>query len=295
MENLPPPLSRKVIRGPVGRLAGWLAAGIAWRARALWERMRYARTTLGLSIRLGAGFSQPEAELIRDAQRYWNDPPNPSLKQNSHWRGVGIFADDARWLELGREHLRLYQELARSLGRGQPVTRMVEWGCGGGMNAVHFGRQAREFYGVDIAPASLEECARQMQTAGLTFTPVLIDAARPEAALPQIPGPCDLYISTYVFELVPTPEYGVRLLRIAHQLLAPGGLAFIQIKYSEGDVRTASRRWGYVKNLAWNATYRIEAFWLAAVDCGFTPKLVSLVPKQPAVSDRNYAYFLLVK
>jgi hypothetical protein len=110
-----------------------------------------------------------------------------------------------------------------------------------------------------------------------------------------VEGLCDLLISTYVFELLPTPEYGLRVLRIASELLAPGGIAVIQVKYSEGNWKTKSHGWAYVKNLAWNATYRIEEFWQAAGRCGLTPKMVTLLPKQPLVNDRNYAYFLLQK
>ena len=87
----------------------------------------------------------------------------------------------------------------------------------------------------------------------------------------------------------------MRVLTIAYKALAPGGIAVIQIKYHSGDWRTEARRWGYGKNLSWNATYRIEDFWTATSDCGFTPRMITLVPQQPLVSDRNYAYFLLQK
>jgi cyclopropane fatty-acyl-phospholipid synthase-like methyltransferase len=241
------------------------------------------------------GFTDSETKLIRDSQNYWNNVSD-RCKQNSHWRGVGKFADDSRWLALGREHLQLYEEFARVLGIKHPLKRIVEWGCGGGMNAIHFGRLAEEFCGIDISSANLQECARQMTAVGLrNFTTILIDAAEPEAALGRVQGLSDLLISTYVFELLPTPEYGLRVLRIAYELLAPGGAAMVQIKYSEAGRSTASRRWAYAKNLAWNATYRIEEFWQAAERSGFTPKMVTLVPKQPLVNDRNYAYFLLVK
>ena len=43
------------------------------------------------------------------------------------------------------------------------------------------------------------------------------------------------------------------------------------------------------------ATNRIEEFWEAARQCGFIPKMITLLPKQPLVSDRNYAYFFLLK
>ena len=280
--------------GVITNRFSWFSSGIGWRARTFLEKARRATTVLEIVVRNAIGES--ETKLIGASQAYWNDPSDQSLKQNSHWRGVGIFGDDSRWLALGREHLQLYEAFARVLDLKQSLKRIVEWGCGGGINAVHFGRLANEFYGIDISSSSLEECERQMIAAGLrNFTPVLIDAADPEAVLGLVQGSCDLFVSTYLFELLPTPEYGTRILRIAHELLAAGGIAIIQIKYSEADRTTTSRRWAYAKNLAWNATYRIEEFWLAAQRCGFTPKMVTLQPQQPLVNDRNYAYFLLLK
>ena len=82
-----------------------------------------------------------------------------------------------------------------------------------------------------------------MKLAGLTnFARVLIEASDPDAALTRVAGPCDLFLCTYVFELLPSPEYGLRLLRIAHQLLAPGGIAIVQVKHS-ADWKSKSRMW----------------------------------------------------
>lgn len=104
------------------------------------------------------------------------------------------------------------------------------------MNAVHFARIAAEFYGVDVSRSSLDECARQMQAEGLlNFRPILIDAADPEGAVGKLGGLCDLFLSTYVYELLPSPEYGLRVLRIAHRVLSTGGIAMIQVKYSDGN------------------------------------------------------------
>lgn len=274
----------------------WLSGGLGWRVRAILEKARNAKVAIEIAVREATGLNETETKLIEDSQTYWNDGADSSLKQNSHWRGVGVFSDDTRWLALGQEHMKFFGEFARVVDLKYPLKRIVEWGCGGGMNAVHFGRLADEFCGVDISSSSLEECGKQMRTAGLhNFAPILVDVATPESALSRLGGTCDAFISTYVFELLPTPEYGIRILRIANEMLIAGGIAMIQIKYSEGDAKTRSRAWAYAKNLAWNATYRIEDFWVAAHQCGLTPRMVTLQPQQPLVHDRNYAYFLLQK
>ncbi|MGK2914264.1 MAG: hypothetical protein ACSLE5_07390 [Porticoccaceae bacterium] len=161
---------------------------------------------------------------------------------------------------------------------------------------MHFATQAQEYFGVDIASASLDECRTQLESAGLrNFTPVLIDAACPEAAREAIQNPCDLFLSMYVFKLLPSPEYGLRILKIAYELLSPGGLAFIQIRYITSSWKSAPRGWGYKGHIPHMTAYRIEEFWEAAQDAGFTPRIVKLLPKQPLNSGNRYAYFLLQK
>lgn len=102
---------------------------------------------------------------------------------------------------------------------------------------------------------------------------------------------CDVFLCFYVLELVATPEYGERILHIARDLLAAGGLALIQIKYNDGRWRTRPRRRGYRTGLAEMTTYPIHGFWELADSCGLKPELVQLVPRNEL--DQRYAYFLL--
>ncbi len=190
----------------------------------------------------------------------------------------------------------MYRELARLMESPQPVRVIVEWGCGGGANAVHFAREAERFYGIDISPHSLDECRRQMDAEGLTgFRPVLIDVERPEIAVDAVGELADLFLSFYVFELLPTPEYGIRVLRTAYTMLRPGGMALVQIKYRTTDPSTRPKRWGYARNLAQMTTYPIDVFWQIAEQCHLTPLAVRLVPVQPTVNDERYAYYALRK
>lgn len=208
--------------------------------------------------------------------------PGPAAPRRFHaWR-AGLPADTA-----------LRRDIPKLLGSNAGSGRVVEWGCGGGANAVHFAPPAQELIGVDISQESLEECGRQVESVCSTpVRKVLVDVENPEAALEIIPGECDLFLSFYVFELLPTPEYGGRIQRIAHRLLAPGGLALIQIKYDCGSWRTRSRGRSYRSGPAGMTTYTIPAFWGLAERCGWTPKYVQLVPKDEL--DERYAYFLLV-
>lgn len=240
------------------------------------------------------GARQPESRISADAQDYWRRPAGATWRGNSHWRDAPVFDGTDLWTRIGAQHLDLFDAGARMCGFDRPWHRVLEWGCGGGANAIHFAPRAGEFIGVDISAETLQECAKQIDAVCETpFRPIAIDVAAPESAIPRIDGTCDVFLSCYVFELVPTPEYGERLLRIAHEVLAPGGLALIQIKYSDGRRRTRSRRRAYRRGLAEMTTYPIDEFWQLGQRCGFVPKAVHLVPRNEL--DERYAYFFLTR
>jgi len=238
------------------------------------------------------GIRQSTSSVAKQAQSWWRQPPVHKHSIYSHFRD-GF--DDATWLNIGRESFDLFESFSKSMKFDRPAGRVVEWGCGGGANAVHFGREATEYIGIDVNEKTLAECGRQMELAGLThFTPLLIDIPEPEAVLQKIPSPCDLFVCLYVFELFPSQSYGMRVLKIAHQLLRPGGMAMIQIKYSVNRA-TQSRGWGYKFGVANMTSYRIDEFWQHATGAGFLPHCVHLMPQQRTVSDERYAYFFLRK
>jgi SAM-dependent methyltransferase len=241
-----------------------------------------------------AGLRHAESRIFGDSQVYWHTSGDDRWKANSHWRDAPVFAGSDLWSRIGREHLDMVERGARLVGSPRPWDRVIEWGCGGGANAVHFASRAKEFIGVDISADSLRECARQVDAVCDTpFRPVVVSVAEPEKAVTEVGGQCDLFLCCYVFELIPTPEYGERLLRIARDLLAPGGLALIQIKYDEGRWSTKPRRRAYRTGLAEMTTYPIATFWELAAACGLRPEAIQLVPKNEL--DERYAYYLLSK
>lgn len=243
----------------------------------------------------GAGMTQSENRIAADAQAYWTDTGGQRWQADSHWRDASVFGGTDLWARIGREHLAMLDRGARATGFDRPWNRVVEWGCGGGANAVHVAPRCAEFVGVDIAEQNLAECGRQVAEVCQTpFRPVLVQVGDPEAAVAELgPGSCDVFLCCYVFELIPTPEYGARLLRIARELLVPGGLALIQIKYDEGRFRTRPRRRAYRRGLADMTTYPIPEFWELVEACGLRPQWVELVPENEL--DRRYAYFLLTR
>ena len=244
------------------------------------------------TVRLGFGDS--EERLVGDARAYWVDgTAESSWRGFSHFRDADVFRT-TDWESVGQDHWNLFERLARVHSADARFSRIVEWGCGGGSNALAFAPHCDEFIGVDVNQTSLDECSRQLAAQpGTRFTPVLADMARPEEAVKRV-GAVDLFLCVYVLELVPSPEYGMRILQIARQVLENGGLAFIQIKYQTTDWRTAPRRHRYRGTRAAGMTsYPIDDFWIRMTELGLHPEACYLVPHNAL--DSRYAYYLLSK
>lgn len=240
------------------------------------------------------GYREDATELAKTAQAFWNDLTPPQRRQEAHWRGHGVFGDDTVWLDLGRRHLELLQRVMAENGAGLDRPRVLEWGCGGGANAVHFGREASTFYGVDISADSLAECGRQMADAGMKcFVPVLVEAHRARSALPQIGSSVDLFLCLYVMELLPTEEHAFEILDIAAETLRPGGWALIQIRRTVPGPAGGSRPWDYAQNMAHNVRFREDVFSRACQQRGLEVRHVERVDEVPELNERDYVYFVL--
>jgi SAM-dependent methyltransferase len=224
------------------------------------------------------GFRQSEAKIQNDAGRFWKDPTTKNHGVYSHWRGHGIFEnDDPRWLSIGANHIELFQRLSKSSGVEIPNAPLIlEWGCGGGANGVAFSQIAGQYVGVDISQESLEECVKQVKLSG-HHEPIgqLVDIRSPESALSHV-KPADILLCTYVFELLPTRAYALRLMQLFFELLKPGAVAFIQIRYASEKQSTRGRSWGYRFGPSKMVAFRIEEFWNACSQVGFVPKCITL-------------------
>jgi cyclopropane fatty-acyl-phospholipid synthase-like methyltransferase len=246
---------------------------------------------LGQKALTAVGLGQSEERIAADAQTYWSNPEAKRWAGNSHWQNSDAFEGD-RWQRMGAEHLEMFDRGARAAGFDRPLDRIVDWGCGGGANAVAFASRCKELVGVDPSRESLEECGRQLAGDSVDFQPVLIDVAAPEKALAEIEY-VDAFVSYYVLELVPTPAYGLRLMKLAYDMLIRGGIAHVQIKYATSRLSTRPRGRNYLRGQAQATSYEIHTFWEAMQRIGFTPVMNELVPQNEL--DERYAYFTLLK
>lgn len=253
-------------------------------ARLVQDRAHRVLSTIGLR--------QSDDRLNADAQRFWEETDDDRWATNSHWAGGSVFRDNDLFDVIGERHLRMFERAARSLEFKEPWGRIVDWGCGGGMNAVRFAPRASEYVGVDVSDTSLAECGRQVASVCETpFHAVQVSVDDPEQGVRRI-GRADVFLSYYVFELLPNPRSGERILACAWRILRPGGLAMIQIKYGDGRWSHRSRLRSYASSFAHMTTWRPDEFHLLAESVGFEPIHVEFLPVDE-LGDVRYAYFLL--
>ena len=186
----------------------------------------------------------------------------------------------------------MFQRFSRMHGGDRP-RRILEWGVGGGTNAVQFAPLCDEFIAVDVVQESLDETARQVAlTSGASVTSLLVSVTDQTAAVTNRGGTIDLFLCFYVLELVPSRAHAEEIVRTAYELLRPGGAAILQIKYA----RSAPRRMPWTAagaDLANHYTVDIVEFWTHLTAVGFDVHYVEIVPRDPV--DRNYAYFLATR
>lgn len=248
--------------------------------------------TLRRALQIARGYLyRSPAGITRNATALWaRSGSDEHVRDLSHWHGEGRWADEGNWERNGQRHFDMLGKLCLLAEVTQPIQSMVEWGPGGGLNAVWFCATVPIFYGVDISPANLAECQRQVEARGLRgFIPVLIDIDKLERCLDLVEQPVDFFLSTAVYQHFPSKEYGIRVTELAARLLADGGVALIQIRYDDGSPRLKAKKRNYEKNVVFFTSYEIHEFWQIAVDVGLKPLAVSLNPKT------TYAYFFLKK
>jgi len=228
---------------------------------------------------------------LGDADLYWSNRRDDGWKANSHWRGV---LSDAEWASVGSDHLAMFDTFTKALGVSSRPATVIEWGCGGGANAVLFARRCTHFIAADVSADSVDECVRQISAVCDTpTTRLVIDVNDPQAATLGRESTCQVFLCFYVVELTAGPEEALRILDAAQRLLIDGGMAMIQVKYHSTDTTTRGRGRDYRRNLANMTTFAIDDFWIQAARHGLTPRLITLVPQNRF--DERYAYYALTK
>jgi SAM-dependent methyltransferase len=215
---------------------------------------------------------------------YWSGSANyDRIKHDSHWRG------SERWYGVGEQHYKRLEHLYE-LSNSPKISSMIEWGPGGGVNAVRFLKEMDVFYGVDICQPNLDECNRQVIGHELKkFIPLLVDSDKPESVIDRISGDIDFFMSVAVFQHFPNQEYGEKIVTIASQLLKTGGIALIQIRYDDGSEKYVAKSQDYYQNVITFTSYTLDTFSIILERNGF--EILEIIKKE----ENNYGFFYLRK
>ncbi|UCG53511.1 MAG: class I SAM-dependent methyltransferase [Candidatus Latescibacterota bacterium] len=211
--------------------------------------------------------------VYESAMKLWND--RKVISKSAHWKASGhwkriIPTVRKRWVQMK--------------GRNAPeriVQTMVEYGSGGGAVASALAPFFTRIYGIDISELSLEEATKQLK-AETFFVPVLIDIENPESAL-RI-GPQDVFISTAVFQHLPSRDYARRVLLLGRRLVRDDGLALIQFRtgYSsapKGNYKRRYAKWNCQSHKEFDEDARMAGWWVAEMS-----------PEHPTRSGYTWAF-----
>ena len=248
------------------------------------------RSTRRLLASVKQFIPQSEERISRDATKFWSSSDKSDrIKQLSHWLGKGKWSDEQRWTRLGQMNFDRFEQLCLLANTTRPIRSMIEWGPGGGANAVQFCSEVERFIGVDISMANLAESLRQLESRGFDeFQPIWIKSEKPEQVLDYVDFPVDFFLSTSVYQHFPSKDYGVRVTKLAYQLLSEEGVALIQIRYDDGSKKFKPKRRDYHQNGITFTSYHLDEFWHIALQIGFNPLCITL-------DSSCYAYYFLKK
>jgi hypothetical protein len=222
-----------------------------------------------------------------DVIAVWEGHPDEDYRRDmSHWRGHGRWAEE-KWAAIGRATVGSIHRAARMLGRPAPAGPLLEWGPGGGSNLVACAGISQRLYGADISAKNLAECARVLAELDPSpeFRPILV-GDDPTSVAAAIHEPIELFVSTAVFQHFLTREYGGEVLRVVADLLAPGALGFVQIRYDDGTPKYLQKHEDYFARHVTFTSYELDGFWDLLASVGLQPLDISAVN-----SNVNYATF----
>lgn len=112
------------------------------------------------------------------------------------------------------------------LGRDLIVTCALDFGCGAGRLTLPLARRALRVVACDIAPAMLAHARQNAESVGLRNVTFI----KSEELAGLSSGEFDFICSLLVFQHIP-PSVGYELIRILVTLLAPGGVAALQVMF----------------------------------------------------------------
>ena len=169
-----------------------------------------------------------KSKKIKEASIFWNREKlgnSDTFASLSHWQNSRNW-DENRFKAWGELNLQRYKQLITYMqSEKDSVKRVIEWGPGGGSNAVAFLSKLNCHYtAVDISIENLQETQRQCRNFEKNLNTIHIDITNIEHVLRVLSiSSFDLFLITSVIPHLPTREHFERIMKIAYKLLKPNG------------------------------------------------------------------------
>lgn len=166
-------------------------------------------------------------------------------------------------------------------------------GPGGGSNAYAFRKLVQHYYGVDISRENLDETGRVTSEDGTqSFVPVLLNDDTIDDVVKAVRQPIDVFLSTAVFQHFPSKGYGVEVLKCVHQVMKPGGIGLVQIRFDNGNpkYKPIETLEDYQEEHITATSYALDEFFGILQDVGFDEIMITSLNR-----NINYVTYLFSK
>jgi tellurite methyltransferase len=140
---------------------------------------------------------------------------------DKYWRDEAYVARN--WLDPDPEIVRLSPRM-----RANQVRKVLDLGCGVGRHVVYLGQQGFEMHGVDISPAGVERCRKELEQHQLQATVQVADML----AIPYPDQSFDWVLSVQVIYHT-TADALQRAIQHVRGKLRPGGFFFVTFPPAE--------------------------------------------------------------
>lgn len=147
-------------------------------------------------------------------------------RELSHCLGYGRWADEAAWRALGVERVRLLRQYAGD----SPITRVVDYGCGGGSTCLELLRQGCQVIAVDVAADNLAAC--QLACLDSKRLWALLGDDLDDGVHLGVSVECDAAVCTSVIQHLDSRQLARELMRSIRSLVVDGAIALIQTRHS---------------------------------------------------------------
>ena len=174
-----------------------------------------------------------------DWKRYGDTDPYYGVLTDPRFHRDNLDAEAlAEFWATGEAHVeRIARLFARHLGRALQPRRSLDFGCGVGRVLLPLALRSGQAIGVDISPSMLAEARKASEASG-------VHNVEFSSSLAELRGPFDFVHSYIVLQHIPA-RLGAPLIAQMLALLAPGGLAMLQLTYAkpgEDALRAMVRR-----------------------------------------------------